>query len=274
MAVLDQVESVGSLDEFAALVRDKTWREYLAALAKRPEAADEIERLRRAVASARSRLSPEHSCPELQTLKEQVYAGSGDPEMLRPLLARISEIRSALPMRQHERLFGQVETAIGQMFSPGLGGSGYSNRARRARDLFTEFAGRTKIEGAAADRYGNAAGTAYDLGRDGAFEGFTVHVLHLYTGEGFDFSLPTAAFQRKGFRLERRTSPGSPADLRHWLAEAQQLWIIAATKPVLKKDHVQIIREFWQRGGALYIWGDNRALLRRRQRVAAGFFRP
>src|SRR5262249_31630205 len=157
-----------------------------------------------------------------QALKELVYADGASPETMRPLLARIAELRESLPLRHFERVFSQIESAIGQLSAPGLVGSGYSNRARRARDLVTEHAGRTRIAGAATDRFGNAAGTAYDLGRDGAFEGHTVHVLHLYTGEGFDFSLPTIAFQRKGFKLERRTKPGSPDDLRQWLADAQQ----------------------------------------------------
>lgn len=256
MAIIEQVESIHSIDAFADLVKSDSWQEYLSALARRP-AVDEVERFRQAVAAARRRLSPEHADPELQTLREQIYADAADPESLRPLLARVSAIRASLPVRQYERLFGQVETSLGQLFSPALTGSGYSNRARRARDLFTEFAGRTRIEGAATDDYGNAAGTSYDLGRDGAFEGHTVHVLHLYTSEGFDFSLPAAAFQRKGFHLERRTSPGSPADFRRWLSEARQLWIVSNMSPVLKPDHVEVIREFWERGGALYVWGDN-----------------
>jgi hypothetical protein len=257
MTLIEVLESVGSIDELADLVRGEAWQDYLQSLSKRPDATEEVERLRRAVTSARSRLSPEHSCPELQALKEQVYAGASDPEELRPLLTRIAELRAALPLRQHERLFSQVEGTLGQMFSPNLTGTGYSNRARRACDLFTEHAGRTRIEGAETDRYGNAAGTAYDLGRDGAFEGHTVHVLHFYANEGFNFSLPKAAFLRKGFHLERRTKPGSAVDLRKWLADAQQLWIISTDRPLLNADHVEVIREFWQRGGALYIWGDN-----------------
>jgi hypothetical protein len=257
VAFIDVLKYVSSLDKLAELVRGEAWREYRASLTQYPDSADEFERLRQAVAETKKRLSPEHSCPELQALKELVYADDADPATQRSLLARIAELRAALPVRQHERLFAQIESTIGQLASPGLVGTGYSNRARRARDLFTEFAGQTRIVGAETDRYGNAAGTAFDLGRDGAFEGHTVHVLHLYTGEGFDFSLPTAAFQRKGFRLERRTSPGSPDDLRQWLADARQLWIISTSKPVLKRNHVTVIREFWRRGGALYIWGDN-----------------
>src|SRR5260370_5675914 len=47
------------------------------------------------------------------------------------------------------------------------------------------------------DSYGNAAGNQYDLAVDGAFKGQTVAVIHLYTGAGFDFSLPTATLAPK-----------------------------------------------------------------------------
>src|SRR5690554_454547 len=50
-----------------------------------------------------------------------------------------------------------------------------------------------------SDTYGNAEGNQYDLAVDGAFDGQTIVVLHLYAGEGFDFSLPTAALKEKGF---------------------------------------------------------------------------
>lgn len=258
MATLDSLYEVGSLDALAELLRSDPWKRYLAALAKQRDAGDEVERLRRAVADAKTRLSPEHTSPELQALKAKVYAAPvGDVDAVRPLLARIAAVRAALPVRRHERLFGQLETTVGQMFAATNTGTGYSNRARRARDLFTEFAGRTRIEGAATDRHGNADGTGYDLGRDGAFEGHTVHVLHFYHGEGFDFSLPRKAFERKGFRVERRTEPGTADSLRAWLADAKQLWVISDARARLGKDHLEVVRAFWQRGGALYLWGDN-----------------
>src|SRR6516225_6126658 len=47
----------------------------------------------------------------------------------------------------------------------------------------------------AEDRFGNVAGNQYDLARDGAFDGETVAVIQLYTGENFDFQLPTAALK-------------------------------------------------------------------------------
>jgi hypothetical protein len=258
MKMIEALRQAQTLDQIAELSRSKGWGEYLRALSQKKDATEEIEALRRALADAKNRLSPEHKNPELRALKERVYQSeNASPEALRPLLQQISSLREALPLRWHERLFGTLENEIGQLFSPQLTGSGYSNRAKRAKNLFTDFAGRTKIEGAATDKHGNAAGTAYDLGLDGAFTGHTIHVLQLYTETAFDFSLPGSAFKRKGFAMERRTTPGTPEELRRWLAEAKQLWLISDGTRKLKKEHIEVIKEYWQRGGALYIWGDN-----------------
>lgn len=260
MPPIDQIETAATLDDVATLLRGDAWKKFLRDLAKRkgPEAEAEVARLRAAVVDAKRRLSPEHNSRELNELKELVYRDVvTDADETRKLLQRIAAVRATLPMRLHERLFGMLETAVGQTFAAGNTGSGYSNRARRARDLFTEFAGQTRIAGAATDRHGNADGTGYDLGRDGAFEGHTIHVLHLYSGEGFDFSLPGSAFRRKGFAVDRRTSPGTVKELAAWLVDAKQLWLISAPKAVINSEHVEVIYDFWQRGGALYLWGDN-----------------
>ena len=50
--------------------------------------------------------------------------------------------------------------------------------------MYNKVADSSQVAGAVADRYGNATGSAFDLGVDGAFEGLQVAVLHFYTGEG------------------------------------------------------------------------------------------
>ena len=62
---------------------------------------------------------------------------------------------------------------------------------------FTQYAGQTTIIGAKKDAQGNADGTQYDLAKDGAFDGQSIVVLHLYTGEGFDFVKPQKALERR-----------------------------------------------------------------------------
>jgi hypothetical protein len=108
------------------------------------------------------------------------------------------------------------------------------------------------------DSYGNASGNQYDLAVDGAFEGQTVAVLHLYTGEGFDFRLPQAALKEKGFSVYRWLNAPPPAkELREKLKQASQLWIISSNTRMLTDEHVAVIKDFFDSGRGVYIWGDN-----------------
>jgi hypothetical protein len=109
-----------------------------------------------------------------------------------------------------------------------------------------------------ADSYGNATGNQYDLAVDGAFEGQTVAVLHFYTMENFDFSLPRAALKEKGFSVYRWIGAApSPAELERGLAKASQLWIISGERQLLTPAHLRVIKAFFDRGKGVYIWGDN-----------------
>jgi len=109
-----------------------------------------------------------------------------------------------------------------------------------------------------ADTYGNADGNQYDLAVDGAFEGQTIAVLHLYTGEGFDFSLPTGALKEKGFSVYRWMNKPPPAkELKEGLDKACQLWIVSSSTQMLTKEHMKVIKEFFDAGKGVYIWGDN-----------------
>ncbi len=109
-----------------------------------------------------------------------------------------------------------------------------------------------------ADIHGNAEGNQYDLAVDGAFQGETVAVLHLYTGEGFDFSLPKSALKEKGFSVFRWINNPPPADeLEESLKKACQLWIISSHVQKLNEDHLKVIKKFFDSGKGVYIWGDN-----------------
>lgn len=108
------------------------------------------------------------------------------------------------------------------------------------------------------DGYGNANGNQYDLAVDGAFEGQTVAVLHLYTGGGFDFSLPKAALKQKGFSVYRWVNqPPPPAELEKALEKACQLWLISDATRKLSAAHIAVIKRFFDAGHGVYIWGDN-----------------
>ncbi|MFN8257373.1 MAG: hypothetical protein U0W24_16890 [Bacteroidales bacterium] len=114
---------------------------------------------------------------------------------------------------------------------------------------------KVKVEG---DKHGNAKGNQYDLAVDGAFEGQTIAVIQLYSGEGFDFSLPKAALKEKGFSVYRWiNNPPSPQELKEKLKKACQLWIISSSEQRLTEEHLKVIKEFFNSGKGVYIWGDN-----------------
>ncbi|MBN2891279.1 MAG: hypothetical protein JXL97_05385 [Bacteroidales bacterium] len=109
-----------------------------------------------------------------------------------------------------------------------------------------------------SDNFGNAAGNQYDLAVDGAFEGETIVVLHLYTQEGFDFSLPQAALKEKGFSVYRwMNAPPSPEELKEALDKACEFWLISSYTQMLTPEHVAVIKDFFDAGHGVYIWGDN-----------------
>jgi len=117
---------------------------------------------------------------------------------------------------------------------------------------------REVVRAAPHDGYGNANGHQYDLAVDGAFTGQTVAVLHLYTGEGFDFSLPKAALGEKGFAVYRWLNQPPPADeLARALKKSNQLWIISDTSQKLTPAHLKVIKDFFDAGHGVYVWGDN-----------------
>lgn len=108
------------------------------------------------------------------------------------------------------------------------------------------------------DGHGNASGNQYDLAVDGAFEGQTIAVLHLYTGEGFDFALPKAALKEKGFSVYRWVnSPPPPRELAAALEKSCQLWIISDSVRKLNAEHIAVIKKYFDAGHGVYIWGDN-----------------
>jgi hypothetical protein len=111
----------------------------------------------------------------------------------------------------------------------------------------------------ARDQYGNASGAKYDLAVDGAFEGQTVLVLQLYTMESnFDFVAPRAALKEKGFSVFRWSGAVPPIkEFREALAKSNQFWLIAGDTPMLSKEHIAAIKEFFDAGHGIYIWGDN-----------------
>jgi len=126
--------------------------------------------------------------------------------------------------------------------------------------LYTEFAGQTRIMGALSDKFGNAAGNQYDLGRDGAFGDFHVHI---FTAIDIGYmKFPEAALREKGFRITTTniidTTISSIKSDR-----VDVLWIISGDTgnrhwgPSFSGSQKEEIINFYRSGKGLYVWTDN-----------------
>ena len=68
----------------------------------------------------------------------------------------------------------------------------------------------------------------------------------------------TGALKEKGFSVYRwMNRPPEPEVLKEGLDKACQLWIVSSSTQMLNKDHIKVIKEFFDAGKGVYIWGDN-----------------
>ncbi len=104
------------------------------------------------------------------------------------------------------------------------------------------------------DSFGNAADSSYDLAVDGAFEGQTIVVWQQYS---FSFDNARDALKKKGFSVYRFNKTPSPAELKKALKKANQFWLISTDSRQMSEDHVKVIKDFFDAGHGVYIWGDN-----------------
>ena len=131
-----------------------------------------------------------------------------------------------------------------------------------------------KMSGAQKDKFGNLAGNKFDLAMDLGFSGRLIAVLHLYTGEGFDFKYPKEALEQKGFEIHRWSGVVPRIDeFRKVLTRACQLWIISHSYSMLQAEHVEAIKEFFDQGRGVFIWGDNEPYFADANKVAEALFK-
>eukprot|EP00300_Choanocystis_sp_HF-7_P015654 c19130_g2_i2.p1 GENE.c19130_g2_i2~~c19130_g2_i2.p1 ORF type:complete len:336 (+),score=60.71 c19130_g2_i2:425-1432(+) len=176
------------------------------------------------------------------------------PNMLTNEIKVAIEAQTKIPCRYQRVLFQDTEIkGKNPVPAESVGITGGS--VLQLMTVYNENAGKVGSGGAAQlDKFGNALGSNFDLGVDGAFVGMTITVLHQYS---FDFALPTAAMKKKGFSVERFTSTPSVEQLEAALAKSCQLWLVSTGTPQINSGHVQAIKRFYENGRGLFIWGDN-----------------
>jgi hypothetical protein len=157
-------------------------------------------------------------------------------------------IRNAHPSDE-----GKYTCLVGKKTGNLIGNSGLGSP--KAGELISNSATLTVIVGTAVDEFKNLEGTEHDLCKNGAHEGKTIVVLQLYNS--FSFNEATKALETKGFKVVHHKTPPPPENLRLELREACQIWVISTTKRLLNEQHIRVIKEFFERGKGVYIWGDN-----------------
>ena len=124
---------------------------------------------------------------------------------------------------------------------------------------YNEVAGRSHIiEANAHDRYGNPSGREYDLGRDGAFNGFNILIAQFYSDFQFNdtsMQLPINALQAKGFQVKHVKSENECitelASNRYQIA-----WIIS-TSQIQNSKFIGALTAFHSSGGGIFLFADN-----------------
>jgi hypothetical protein len=121
----------------------------------------------------------------------------------------------------------------------------------------SEQAGQSSINGKETDKFGNPIGV--ELIPDGGCQGYKVMVLQCYSQ--FDISPCRKALEQMGFEVQVFSSLSPDVDIfKQSLLhdnKVQQLWVISTNLPTFSGPHLDVIQQFHQASGALYLWGDN-----------------
>ncbi|MDP2439201.1 MAG: hypothetical protein Q8P67_25920 [archaeon] len=180
----------------------------------------------------------------------------GRASLLRQSMDRLKIIEASEDAKSHLAVYSALMKAFSNVRSGSFGKSNRSKRAKEAGAVFSRHAGLNVIPGLEVDENGNAK-KGGDLGLDGCFEGMEVVVLHFYTLEGFDFSLPDAALRQKGFTIRRFTKAPELDELEQALTTASQCWVISTSRLVMNQEHAALIVKYWRQGMGVYAFGDN-----------------
>lgn len=116
------------------------------------------------------------------------------------------------------------------------------------------MAGQSNIsEANGYDQYGNPTNREYDLGRDGAFLGYSILIGQFYTSG--DMSAPIEALQVKGFQVDNVKSETefiSKLQSTHY----QIAWVISSSS-IQTNTFISVLTDFHSAGGAVFLFADN-----------------
>lgn len=130
------------------------------------------------------------------------------------------------------------------------------SRSNNSKTPYNKWAGISNIPNAIKDKYGNPEGSQYDLAQDDIFNGDKIIILNLCKTATLDSV--KKALNKKGFSVAINVGKiPSPTQLQKALSSASQLWIISQEQLQFTPEHYDVIKNFFDKGHGLYIWGDN-----------------
>eukprot|EP00300_Choanocystis_sp_HF-7_P020221 c20537_g1_i3.p1 GENE.c20537_g1_i3~~c20537_g1_i3.p1 ORF type:complete len:1453 (-),score=405.95 c20537_g1_i3:200-4219(-) len=195
---------------------------------------------------------------ELNTGARMVMAA--DPNLLVKDIKENLENSTGIKPNHQRLLVGETEvkafSSDGEKVANKAADFGIVPGARiSVKSIYSSHMGQTGAsENVELDQHGNALGSQFDLGVDGAFDGLQVVVIQLYS---FDFTNPTNAMKSKGFKVKVYTSAPPPDELDQELSRSCQLWIISTTSTKMTSAHVAVVKKYFDNGLGIYIFGDN-----------------
>jgi hypothetical protein len=129
----------------------------------------------------------------------------------------------------------------------------------KAGGPYTQWAGISNIPDAAKDRFGNAAGSQYDLAQDGGFQGYKIVIVEANLNDSTRGSLqkPIDALKKKGFSVCSYVGVPDVSELSKEMSDACQFWLLSDSNQQLTNRHINLICDFFNQGYGIYIWGDN-----------------
>jgi hypothetical protein len=268
--------SISTVGQLSALLDNPEFVAYISGLSK-----IEAEALLKAAKDLKLRLNPmvfDENYIDLQSrlesLKKQNASTDDIRKALEYVVARHAELKASYSFKEYDRVVCRLDRMVNEATSHHFASHfGISNRAKRTRTCFNVHAGMTKFDKSVkADKHGNADGTDFDLGADGAFNGQNVVILQEYGSDcvfesycdgttSFNMKEPINAMQTKGFVVDRiiNTTNSDAESLRLKLTDPKktQFWLISGRSEILSAGALDVIAEFWRRGGAVCIYGDN-----------------
>ncbi|CAF0928071.1 unnamed protein product [Adineta steineri] len=159
--------------------------------------------------------------------------------------AVVSRVVRKRPTKQKERIVKQRATTTSITSAP--------------LQPYNDVAGKSNIIGASKyDRYGNATGREYDLGRDGAFMGFNILIAQFYYDSQFNdtaMQVPIDELKKKGFQVKHiKTEDECITELAS--NRYQIAWIIS-TSHIQNPKFISSLTAFHSGGGAIFLFADN-----------------